>query len=164
MWKIPFLRTLFYLAVLVSFVLWIFPSILSLNKFFPFTLPPALKIPGWIVFFFGFLLWISCILLFAFRGRGTFQVLDPPREFVIVGPYRYVRNPMYEGAFGIILGSAFAYSSPALLMLGIILPVVVHFIVVYFEEPQLERRFGDSYREYCRKVPRWLPRFPPLSK
>jgi len=157
-WRIPLVRTLLYLALLILFVIWLFPYLLSLNRFFPFSLPPFLKIPGRILFALGFLLWISCIFLFALRGRGTFQVLDPPREFVVIGPYRYVRNPMYLGAFGILLGSAFASASPALLVIAILLMVVIHFLVIYYEEPQLERRFGEAYREYCRRVPRWLPR------
>ena len=42
--------------------------------------------------------------------------------------------------------------------------LVLHLVVVYSEEPGLEKRFGDSYREYRRNVRRWLPRITPWRR
>jgi protein-S-isoprenylcysteine O-methyltransferase Ste14 len=103
---------------------------------------------------------LSCVFLFATRGRGTPAPFDAPREFVAAGPYRYVRNPMYIGGLLVLGGLGLALRSPAILLLALGAAVLVHYFVVIVEEPGLERRFGDSYRTYKRSVNRWLPRRP----
>ena len=99
---------------------------------------------------------------FAHTGRGTPAPLDPPKTVVAVGLYRWVRNPMYLGVLLIIAGQAIAYGSLTLVVYAIVMWLVVHSFVVLYEEPDLLRRFGDSYESYRRAVPRWIPR-PPRS-
>ncbi len=103
---------------------------------------------------------LSCVFLFATRGRGTPAPFDPPREFVATGPYRFVRNPMYIGGLLLLGGFGLMLRSPSVLLLALGAAVLVHYFVVIVEEPGLERRFGDSYRTYKRSVHRWLPRRP----
>lgn len=103
----------------------------------------------------GFLL-----VAFVREGRGTQAPLDPPRELVQRGLYRWVRNPMYLAYFAIVLGEALLYRSFALLAYGAAFALLTHFYVVRFEEPALGRRFGEAYAGYRRRVPRWLPRRP----
>ena len=100
---------------------------------------------------------------FAQTGRGTPAPLDPPKTVVAVGLYRWVRNPMYIGVLLIILGQAIAYGSLILVVYAVVMWLVVHAFVVLYEEPDLLRRFGDSYESYRRAVPRWLPRPPRAS-
>jgi protein-S-isoprenylcysteine O-methyltransferase Ste14 len=100
----------------------------------------------------------SCAWLFIARGRGTPLPFAPPREFVASGPYRHIRNPM---ALSVVLGTAgvsLALGSPAGLGFAGLLAAALHLYITYREEPELRRRFGDSYVWYCRQVPRWLPR------
>jgi protein-S-isoprenylcysteine O-methyltransferase Ste14 len=52
----------------------------------------------------GGVLALACITAFVIRGEGTPAPFDPPRKFVAVGPYRFVRNPMYIGGFLALLG------------------------------------------------------------
>jgi protein-S-isoprenylcysteine O-methyltransferase Ste14 len=106
----------------------------------------------------GVLLLLTCIWEFARSGRGTLAPVDPPRELVVRGLYRYVRNPMYLGVTAIVLGEALLIRSPALLLYWAIWFLLVNLLVRGYEEPGLRRRFGSSYEDYTRRVGRWLPR------
>jgi len=99
---------------------------------------------------------------FAFRGRGTPAPIDPPKVLVAEGLYRFVRNPMYLGALLILLGHVLWFQSLRLLVYVAALTALFHLFVVFYEEPLLRRKFGASYEEYCRRVPRWVPRVRPL--
>ena len=63
----------------------------------------------------------------------------------------------------VVMMTGFALWHRSAFSLGLAAAVflVVHLIVVYGEEPGLEKRFGDSCREYRRNVRRWLPRVTP---
>jgi len=101
-------------------------------------------------------LWVSHA--FVTKGHGTPIPIDPPRQFVAVGLFRYVRNPMYLGTLLILAAEAVLFRSLWVLWYGIGLWGVLHVLLFVIEEPQLERRFGDTYREYLRSTPRWIPR------
>ena len=116
--------------------------------------------PGILVGALGALLTLACVVSFVARGRGTPAPFDPPRELVAVGPYRWVRNPMYLGAAGVILGAGLIVGSPGICLLAPAFLLFFHLLVVLYEEPTLERTFGDSYRRYRRDVHRWLPSRP----
>jgi protein-S-isoprenylcysteine O-methyltransferase Ste14 len=106
---------------------------------------------GWLV-----LLW--CARDFAVRGRGTPNPADPPRALVVDGLYRFVRNPMYVAIVTSLLGQAAMFRSSAVVWYAAIVALGFHLRVVAFEEPKLSELFGDSYADYRRRVPRWLPR------
>ena len=108
----------------------------------------------------GLVVYIRCAYDFTFAGRGTPFPLDPPREFVARGLYRYTRNPMYLGFAGLVVGEALVFGSWWLAAYAALLCAVWHLFVVRHEEPDLRRRFGESYERYCRTVARWLPRAP----
>ena len=101
-----------------------------------------------------------CGFLFASIGEGTAHpFVAKTKHLVIAGPYRYVRNPMMYGVGALLAGLALWLGSLGL-WLGIAMFVLfVSLFVPYYEEPDMERRFGEEYRVYCRQVPRWLPRF-----
>jgi protein-S-isoprenylcysteine O-methyltransferase Ste14 len=95
---------------------------------------------------------------FATRGRGTLAPWDAPRRLVVRGPYRYVRNPMITGVLFILFGEALLLRSPPHLVWALIFLGMNAIYIPLIEEPQLRRRFGQDYIDYCRKVPRILPR------
>lgn len=106
----------------------------------------------------------ACLVLagfwcFAGRGRGTPAPVDPPRELVTSGPYRYTRNPMYLGVVSVLLGQALVFESPALLLYTLFCLLAFHTRVVCREEAELADRFGEAYVRYRATVPRWLPGF-----
>ena len=100
-----------------------------------------------------------CIGTFVVVGKGTPAPFDPPRRLVVRGPYRFVRNPMYLGAGLAIWGAALVYRSLALFSYGAVFLLAMHALVVAYEEPTLERAFGEEYAAYRLRVPRWLPPF-----
>ena len=105
----------------------------------------------------GAALALACGAAFVVAGRGTPAPFDPPRELVPVGPYRFVRNPMYVGAAALLMGFGLFERSLAILALAVAGLILAHLFVVFAEEPGLERRFGDSYRSYKASVRRWIP-------
>lgn len=98
-----------------------------------------------------------CIVEFARSGRGTLAPIDAPRQLVVRGLYRYVRNPMYLSVATILLGELLLVRSRSLLAFAGIWFLIVNLFVIGYEEPALRRRFGDSYRRYADTVGRWLP-------
>jgi len=98
------------------------------------------------------------IVDFVLRGRGTHAPFDPPPCFVAAGAYRRVRNPMYLLYVVIMLGEAILYRSWPVLAYAAGFWLLAHAYVVGVEEKGLRRRFGAEYEDYCRRVPRWLPR------
>ena len=107
----------------------------------------------------GVALLVACIREFASRGRGTLSPVDPPKELVVKGLYRYVRNPMYVAVSLILLGEALLTQSWALVAYWAVFFTLANVFVIGYEEPFLRRQFGESYERYTREVHRWLPRF-----
>jgi protein-S-isoprenylcysteine O-methyltransferase Ste14 len=103
----------------------------------------------------------ACIWEFARSGRGTLAPVDPPRELVVQGLYRYVRNPMYVGVATILLGELLLAPSRPFLSFVALWFVAVNLFVIGYEEPALRRRFGDSYARYTKAVRRWVPSLQP---
>ena len=107
------------------------------------------------------LLW--CVWEFFSTGRGTISPVDPPKHLVVRGLYRYVRNPMYVLVIIVLLGEAiFFMSVPVLIEAGVFF-VLANLFVMLYEEPNLRRRFGESYESYSKSVARWIPRLSPSS-
>jgi protein-S-isoprenylcysteine O-methyltransferase Ste14 len=106
----------------------------------------------------GIVLLAACIFEFARSGRGTLAPVDPPRELVVRGLYRYVRNPMYLSVTAIVLGEVLLTRSRALLLYWAVWFLAVNLFVLGYEEPTLRARFGPSYEAYMQRVGRWLPR------
>ena len=92
-------------------------------------------------------------------GRGTLAPWSPTRKLVVTGMYAYVRNPMILGVIIVLLGEALAFASWRVLAWAVIVFVLNTLYFMYAEEPGLEKRFGEEYRRYRRRVPRWLPHF-----
>ncbi len=127
-------------------------------------MPRPMVSPAAVLIVLGAVLYVWCAWVFAAVGRGTPGPWDAPRRFVGVGPYRFVRNPIYIAAFLVIGGEAWLYLSLPLLIYLLVLAVGVHFFVVFYEEPNLSRRFGHDYEAYRRSVSRWIPRLPPVPQ
>lgn len=112
---------------------------------------------GAMLFLAGFALFAWCLSLFVRVGKGTLAPWDPTRRLVVVGPYRYVRNPMITGVLAMLAGEAVFLGSRVLAVWTLAFFVINNIYFLILEEPGLERRFGASYLEYKSVVPRWLP-------
>lgn len=108
----------------------------------------------------GFSVALRCIWDFGWTGHGTPAPFAPPQKLVVVGFYRNVRNPMYVGFFAGWLGLwvVFGRANLTALTVALVAVVSVALFVSLYEEPTLRKLFGADYEEYCRNVPRWLPR------
>ncbi len=118
--------------------------------------------------YLAFPLWLTggIILLWSFwnfvaQGRGTPAPVDPPKELVMTGFYRYVRNPMHVGVLAINIGYFLWFKSIWMIVYTVLVFLMVHLFVTLYEEPTLKKKFGVSYEDYLQKVPRWIPRIKP---
>ena len=119
------------------------------------------QIAGIILLAIGVFLFASSLRRFATEGKGTLAPWDPPRRLVLHGPYRYVRNPMISGVIFVLFGEALVLLSKPHLEWALIFLVANFIYIPILEEPQLKCRFGGDYVEYCRNVPRLIPRLRP---
>ncbi len=106
----------------------------------------------------GFLLLLWCVRDFYVSGKGTLAPWDPPKRLVVVGLYRFVRNPMYLAVLTVVAGWSLVFGSVRLGWYLCLLAVGFHLRVLLFEEPWLSRQFGADWEAYSKAVPRWLPR------
>lgn len=102
--------------------------------------------------------YVWCALDFALRGKGTPAPIEPPKELVVQGLYRFVRNPMYISVLTVLVGECVLLKSPIFVEYAVLVALGFHLFVLLYEEPALKRKMGPAYEEYCREVPRWIPR------
>jgi len=112
---------------------------------------------GLLVIPVGALIYFWCAWDFTFAGKGTPAPIDPPKELVVRGLYKYVRNPMYVGVLSLIAGQAIWFESIQLLAYAAFAFLLMHAFVMLYEEQALKRKFGESYARYHDSVPRWIP-------
>jgi protein-S-isoprenylcysteine O-methyltransferase Ste14 len=107
----------------------------------------------------GACIYFRCAWEFAVRGLGTPAPIAPTKFLVVSGLHRYVRNPMYLGVALVIVGEAGLFRAAHLAEYAVVMLLTAHLFVIFYEEPTLRRQFGESYEQYRRTVPRWIPRF-----
>lgn len=98
--------------------------------------------PAFMLILGGLVLYVACQWVFARVGRGTPGPWDAPRQFVAVGPYRWVRNPIYIAALLVLVGEAWLFLSLPLLVYAVVAAIGCHLFVVLYEERTLRGRFG----------------------
>ena len=155
----------YVIAQLISFILPITALVLI-----PLFIEPdiAIKnvyafITGCFLMFIGLSVMAQTIASFIRKGKGTLAPWSPTQKLIFRGLYAYVRNPMILGVLTVLIGE-----SITILSLNILIWTVIFFIAntlyfIIYEEPNLEKRFGDEYREYKRNVNRWFPRSKPFT-
>ena len=120
-------------------------------------------VPGAVLVAAGLVLIVRTVALLGRVGEGTLAPWDATSRLVVVGPYRYVRNPMISGVLAILLGEALAFRSASLLAWFAAVFAVNAIYMPLVEEPGLSRRFGEDYERYRENVRRWVPRLRPWS-
>jgi protein-S-isoprenylcysteine O-methyltransferase Ste14 len=153
-----FLKTLFMPGCAIVIFGLITQELRTLDRFIPVSFPPWIVVAGIVLMATGGVTAFICFGLFAASGALTPGAAFPdPKVFVSRGPYKYVRNPMAEGALAFLTGWGLYRLSPAILTFAAMMVVLMHLFVVHVEEPRLERRFGESYRTYKLRINRWVP-------
>jgi protein-S-isoprenylcysteine O-methyltransferase Ste14 len=150
-------KTIFFILLVPGFLLGIVP-VFVIPKIPNIVLQTGfwnwLAIPFWII---GIAVVVWCAADFVCKGRGTPVPLDPPKELVVTGLYRYVRNPMYVGVLVIQIGNIVWFGSLAQVVYWFFLFIGFNLFIRANEEPYLYKTFGTRYEAYCRAVPRWIP-------
>lgn len=148
-------------AIVILLLGWCVLHVRRFDGYLGVSVPVWSRAPGLILLSSGALLVLTCAGILSTRG-----ILSPgdrlfPKEFVASGPFRYIRNPMSFGVVAFMVGLGLYEASLSILLFAAALFVALHLVIVYVEEPGLERRFGESYQDYKRSVNRWLPRLQP---
>jgi protein-S-isoprenylcysteine O-methyltransferase Ste14 len=112
---------------------------------------------GWPILSFGAIVLLWCVGEFYVTGKGTLAPWDPPKKLVTAGLYRFVRNPMYIGVLGFVLGWSLIAGSLRMTEYAVLLAIGFHLRVILYEEPTLARLFGADWEQYRTKVNRWWP-------
>ncbi len=155
LWAKSLVNALLFFAVFMVALPWLshrlLPSPLFVPAFFRTWLAGSCLVVGVGV-------WVACLDAFSRHGRGTPLPMDAPRELVTRGPFSVIRNPIMAAEVLVIWAAALYLSSVGVLLYALAVSIGAHAAVRYVEEPELRRRFGADYEEYCRLVPRWVPR------
>ena len=110
---------------------------------------------GGAIALFGFAL--MAVSVRQFRQAGTSVIPGEPSTVLLeIGPYRFTRNPIYIGFVIVYFGLAIMLSSAWMLLLLIPVLIILQRGVVEREEAYLQAKFGEAYRKYLARVPRWL--------
>lgn len=151
------LKSLLFLLIAPGMVAGVIPLIL---------LRSGPRLETGVLAYLAFPLWFAggVILLWSFwnflhEGRGTPAPIDPPKELVVTGFYRYVRNPMYFGVLLILVGHFLWLGFWYILAFTGLAFLATHLFVTLYEEPTLRKKFGAAYEDYLGRVPRWIPRW-----
>jgi protein-S-isoprenylcysteine O-methyltransferase Ste14 len=135
----------------------------ALNSLVPLDLLAHILLQGRIVFgALAFVLGTGMVISAnrMFRRIGTnVRPSKPSLALATAGVFIWTRNPMYVGGFLALCGIAVGFALDWVLLLGIVSMPLVHYCIILREEHYLERKFGDEYRHYKAKVPRYWWRF-----
>ena len=121
----------------------------------------ATRCAGAVLIVLGLIPLLESFARFALKGVGTPAPVFPTKHLVVSGFYRHVRNPMYVGVVGAILGQALLFGDIRLLIYAGVIWLAFHVFVLGYEEPALRRQFGAEYATFRQHVPRWIPRLRP---
>ena len=115
-------------------------------------------IAGLLLLAAGLFLAIWTMVLFNKIGKGTLAPWAATKHLIVEGPYKITRNPMITGILAILGGEALVTNTLFILYWLILFFIINCIYFKFYEEKDLERKFGDEYREYRKKVPMWFPR------
>ena len=121
---------------------------------------------GLIVMCVGIFIYLWTVVTFLLRGKGTpaiwftkaisFIIGEEPVKMVSSGLYKHTRNPMYLGVIITVAGQGIFFQYSILLWYAFSLFIVFTLVVIFIEEPHLEEKFGEEYKNYKKRTRRWL--------
>jgi len=114
------------------------------------TIAFGMELGGYLFLLAGLVIRMWCIFYIGSRKS---------KEIIATGPYSICRNPLYIGSFFLAIGVGLCFENLLMLLLVPAIIVPVHIITAQMEEAHLESKFGEEYRRYKQKVPRFRPCF-----
>jgi protein-S-isoprenylcysteine O-methyltransferase Ste14 len=156
------ISTLFFMFVLLPIFYILIPyGILSSRYVYSFNIG-LLKYLGICFIILGIIIGVLCSIGFVVQGKGSPIPFSPTKELIVTGIYRYVRNPIYIAGSLVLIGETLLFQS-----FGILIYFIFMFGVFYFqalmEEIHLEGEFGETYNDYRKSVPGWIPTLRPYK-
>ncbi|MBK8456943.1 MAG: isoprenylcysteine carboxylmethyltransferase family protein [Phyllobacteriaceae bacterium] len=115
-----------------------------------------------ILFIVGVLMMIGAVALdlyAMFTLNAAKTTIWPNRgsdHFTAAGPYRFTRNPIYVGNTALMIGTGLAFGMVWFIGLAFVAAWLTQKLAILREEIHLETRFGKHYRDYKKKVRRWI--------
>lgn len=138
-----------------------FLLLLSLSVLFHFVFPIRIILQA--PFTFSGILVVGSGLILAFRSRALFlekrTTLSPyesPGFLITTGPFRISRNPVYLAMAAILFGSAMVMGTLVTFVFPVLFIAIAGTLFIPDEEQDLEKKFGEEYRKYRRRVRRWI--------
>jgi len=156
-------------TILAPFVGSVFAIITSLFVIIPIKIDNADKTPVVVIEPFNLIISLPLIIIgiflmcwssfYFFKMNRTPVPVNPPDRLIKSGPYAFARNPMHSGMFILMFGIGIYYGS--LLSVLIFTPLYIFIDVLILkniEEPELEKRLGEEYIKYKKRVPMFIPK------
>jgi protein-S-isoprenylcysteine O-methyltransferase Ste14 len=145
----------FIFLTLFIVIPWLLDAWLRIPRLIPPPYNLVLSVP---IFAFGLILAVWCNIHFV-MAKGTPVPLSPPQRLIDSGPYRYSRNPMVTGIFFMLLAAGIYWGSFFLLFVSAPLFMALNVIELkQIEEAELEKRLGEPYLKYKKRVPMFFPK------
>jgi len=155
LWAKSLLNAVLFFGIFMLALPWLAHRLLPL----PLAIPTVCRtwLAGALVLV-GIGMWAVCLDTFSRHGKGTPLPMDAPRELVTTGLFGIIRNPIMAGELLVIWGETLYVASLGVVFYAVLITLGAHAAACYVEEPELRRRFGPAYDEYCARVPRWFPK------
>lgn len=147
----------FVVTVIIPYLLY------STGAHIVYSQPTWMSVSGPILFVIGLSMQLHTTILFFRYAQGTLAPWQPTQKLVIRGLYRYCRNPMITGVLFMLFGEALFFNALGILIWGCVFFIMNTMFFIFKEEPDMLARFGTSYADYKKRVPRWLPRLTPYK-
>jgi protein-S-isoprenylcysteine O-methyltransferase Ste14 len=106
----------------------------------------------------------AMVIGYAYIKRGGVNKKVYAENLVTTGFFGICRNPLYVGNVLMVIGLLLIHGNEAVILLGTALFIFIYYCIIFAEEAYLQNKFGDAYVEYCRDVPRWIPKFEQLKE
>jgi len=118
-------------------------------------IPHPYHYAGIVLIIFGLAINILTDNLFK-KHKTTIKPNEKPSSFIIAGPFRLSRNPMYLGMLSILLGTSFLLKSASSFLPPLIFIIIMKTMFIPIEEENMLNQFGEKYANYKNKVRRWI--------
>ena len=133
--------------------------IISQGIIMPFAIIYSFFLPlklGTVWFYVGLPISILGIIMPIISGASLYSATAPLDKPVITGVYRITRNPEYFSGILQYLGIGISCLSWVFILCSVAWIISAHILVVQSEEPSLIKKYGNTYKEYMNRTPRWI--------
>ena len=110
---------------------------------------------GFVLIIFGIIINLWTDLLFK-KKQTTVKPHETPNFFIASGPFRLSRHPMYLGMISILFGATIFLGSLITFAFPVIFIILMEKLFIPMEEKNLEKKFGNKYIDYKKRVRRWI--------